>query len=203
MVDTPFEYKDLHVTYRTGTPMGMYSSFNSTALAHHFLVWKACKMSNLRWKRARYMLLGDDIVIANDTLSNNYKKLLTEWGVEIQHSKTHISPYGFEFAKQIRLHGQNVSPFPLSALYERRSETITSVGIIFHELAYKRWGPDLMSVLESYFVNVLKWKRPRYRAFEPTINLVISLLLNLQGKGHIGNAVKHYVKATLPGAKFK
>lgn len=203
MVDTPFVYKDRTVKYGTGTPMGMYSSFNSTALAHHFLVWKACKMSNLRWRRARYMLLGDDIVIANDTLAKNYKKLLTEWGVEIQHSKTHISPYGFEFAKQIRLHGENVSPFPLSALYERRTETLTSTGIIFHELSYKRWGPELMSVLEGYFVNVLGWKRPRFRKFKPTINLVISLLLNLQGKGSIGKAVMQYVKATLPGAPRK
>lgn len=138
MVGTPFVYREREITYATGTPMGMYSSFNSTALAHHFLLWKACKMSNLKWKRARYMLLGDDIVIANDTLASNYKRLLSEWGVEIQHSKTHISPHGFEFAKQIRLHGENVSPFPLSALFERRNETITSVGIIFQELSYKR-----------------------------------------------------------------
>jgi len=149
------------------------------------------------------MLLGDDIVIANNTLARNYKKLLTEWGVEIQHSKSHVSPNGFEFAKQIRFNGENVSPFPLSALYERRSETITSTGIIFHELSYKRWGPDLMSVLESYFVNVLKWERPRFRQFQPTINLVISLLLTLQGKGSIGKAVMQYVKALIPGAPRK
>jgi hypothetical protein len=149
------------------------------------------------------MLLGDDIVIANDTLAKNYKQLLTEWGVEIQHAKTHTSPYGFEFAKQIRLHGENVSPFPLSALYERRTETITSTGIIFHELSYKRWGPELMSVLESYFVNVLRWKRPRFRSFKPTINLVISLLKSLQGKGTIGKAVVSYVRTTFPGAPRK
>jgi hypothetical protein len=203
MVDTPFVYKGRKVTYATGTPMGMYSSFNSTALAHHFILWKACKMSNLRWKRARYMLLGDDIVIANDTLARNYKKLLTEWGVEIQHSKTHTSPHGFEFAKQIRLHGENVSPFPLSALFDRRTETIASTGIIFQELSYKRWGPELMSVLESYFVNVLGWKRPRFRSFKPSINLVISLLLTLQGKGSIGKAVVSYVRTTFPGAPRK
>jgi hypothetical protein len=84
------------------------------------------------------MLLGDDIVIANDNLAEAYKGILSEWGVEIQFTKSHISPHGFEFAKQIRLHGNNVSPFPLSALFERRTEAISSLGIIIQELSYKR-----------------------------------------------------------------
>jgi hypothetical protein len=155
MVGSPFYYKGYPVYYRTGNPMGIYSSFNSTALAHHFLVWKACKKANLRWRRARYMLLGDDIVIANDTLANKYKELLAEWDIEIQYSKTHVSPYGFEFAKQIRLHGVNVSPFPLAALYERRRETIASVGVIIQELDYKRWDSNLVSDLGNYFIEVL------------------------------------------------
>lgn len=84
------------------------------------------------------MLLGDDIVIANDRLAEAYKAILTEWGIEFNVSKTHISPNGFEFAKQIRLHGENVSPFPLSALYERRNESITTLGILLQEIRYKR-----------------------------------------------------------------
>jgi hypothetical protein len=155
MVGSPYYYKGYPAFYKTGNPMGIYSSFNSTSLAHHFLVWKACKKANLRWKRARYMLLGDDIVIANDRLSSEYKKLLTEWDIEIQYSKTHESPYGFEFAKQIRLHGVNVSPFPLAALYERRCETISSIAIIVQEFDYKCWNTDLMSDLGNYLVKVL------------------------------------------------
>jgi len=203
MIGTPFDYKGFDVSYATGNPMGMYSSFNTTALAHHFLVWKACKNANLNWRRSRYMLLGDDIVIANDSLAREYKKILAEWDIEIQYSKTHISPHGFEFAKQIRLHGENVSPFPLSALYERRSETITSLGILIQELDYKRWDSELLSVVESYFINVLDWPRKRFTAFKPTINLVIAFLKVLQGKGTLGKAVNAYVRSTFPGVKIK
>jgi hypothetical protein len=139
------------------------------------------------------MLLGDDIVIANDIVAKEYKIILTEWDIEFNESKTHDSEYGFEFAKQIRLHDQNVSPFPLSALFERQSETITSLGIILSEIQYKKWNSDLMSVVKNYYIQVLKWKRPRYRAFQPTLELVISLIRYLQGEEILGKAIRSYV----------
>jgi hypothetical protein len=148
------------------------------------------------------MLLGDDIVIANDTLANKYKELLAEWDIEIQYSKTHVSPYGFEFAKQIRLHGVNVSPFPLAALYERRRETIASVGVIIQELDYKRWDSNLVSDLGNYFIEVLGWNRTRWSKFQPTLNLVISFLKTLQGKGQLGKALFAYVKTIFPIKKI-
>lgn len=80
------------------------------------------------------MLLGDDIVIAHDKVAKEYISLLNEWGVNVSLQKTHTSKYGFEFAKQTRLHRTNVSQFPLSALYDRRSETFTSSGIIANEI---------------------------------------------------------------------
>jgi len=101
------------------------------------------------------MLLGDDIVISNDIVAKEYKIILTEWDIEFNESKTHDSEHGFEFAKQIRLHDQNVSPFPLSALFERQSETITSLGIILSEIQYKKWNSDLMSVVKNYYIQVL------------------------------------------------
>jgi len=136
------------------------------------------------------MLLGDDIVIANDIVAKEYKIILTEWDIEFNESKTHDSEYGFEFAKQIRLHDQNVSPFPLSALFERQSETITSLGIILSEIQYKKWNSDLMSVVKNYYIQVLKWSRPRYRAFQPTLELVISLTRYLQGEEILGKAIR-------------
>jgi hypothetical protein len=149
------------------------------------------------------MLLGDDIVIANDRLAEAYKELLAAWGVEIQHSKTHSSPNGFEFAKQIRLHGKNVSPFPLSALYERQYETISSSAIIDHEMSYKQWGAEVVPSLKDYYINVLGWSRPKFRSFHPTLNLIITFLHVLQGKGKLGKAINAYVKSILPIKKIK
>jgi hypothetical protein len=142
------------------------------------------------------MLLGDDIVIANDRLVDAYKEILSEWGIEFNPSKTHSSKHGFEFAKQIRLHGKNVSPFPLSALYERRNETISSLGIIVQEIRYKAWDSDLFSAVRNYYINVLGWSRPRFRSIQPTLNLVISLLRYLQGDDILGKAIKAYVKSS-------
>jgi len=197
MIEAPFDYKGRKISYGTGNPMGLYSSWASTTLAHHFLLWLACKRVNLNWKRSRYMLLGDDIVIANDRLSNAYKEILTEWDIGFNVSKTHDSPYGFEFAKQIRLHKENVSPFPLSALYERRTEAITSLGIILQEIRYKKWNSELMSVLEDYYLLVMKWKRPRFRSFKPTLNLIISFVRYLQGEEILGKAIRSYVVSLL------
>jgi len=145
------------------------------------------------------MLLGDDIVIANDRLAEAYMKILTEWGIEFNKSKTHTSENGFEFAKQIRLHDQNVSPFPLSALYERRREKISTLGIILNEVRMKKWNSDLSAVVKSYYINVFRWPRPRFRAFEPIINMVIALLDHLQGNDPVGKkmakAIRIYVRS--------
>lgn len=139
------------------------------------------------------MLLGDDIVIANDKVALAYKDLLLEWDIPFSHEKTHVSEYGFEFAKQIRLHKENVSPFPLSALFERRSEAFTCLSIIVSEILYKDWKTDIGTVIESYYLEVLGWARPRFRHAKPKISLVISLLYFLKGRKDLGTSIKEYV----------
>jgi hypothetical protein len=193
MVGYPFFYKGDWIYYRTGNPMGAYSSWAIFAICHHFFVWKACKRANRNWKRARYMLLGDDIVIADDIIAKHYKEILVEWDIPYSPEKTHVSPYGFEFAKQIRLHKENVSPFPLSALFDRRSETYTCLSIIISEILYKSWNTDIGAALKTYYINVLGWSRPKWTISEPKINLVVSLLLFLKGQKDLGIAIKEYV----------
>lgn len=139
------------------------------------------------------MLLGDDIVIANDKVAKEYKDLLREWDISFSVEKTHVSQYGFEFAKQIRLHRENVSPFPLSALFDRRSETFTCLGIIVSELMTKDWKTDIGTSLKTYFMDVKGWSRRQYDAMAPKISLVVSLYLFLKGKRGLGNAIKDYV----------
>jgi hypothetical protein len=56
MVGTPFLYKDRELTYKVGNPMGAYSSFNTFAICHHFLVYLACKRVKINWKKCPYML---------------------------------------------------------------------------------------------------------------------------------------------------
>jgi hypothetical protein len=139
------------------------------------------------------MLLGDDLVIGNDRVAKAYLEILDEWGIDFSPSKTHVSEYGFEFAKQIRLHGENVSPFPLSALYERQTEGITSLGIILSEVVSKDWKSDILDVVEEYYCTVLKWSRPRFRNFKPRAGLMVSFVLFLQGVSDLGTALVQYV----------
>jgi hypothetical protein len=194
MVGYPLESPIGPIVYGTGNPMGFYSSWATASLAHHFIIWKACKQANRNWRRCPYMLLGDDIVICDDEVAYQYREvLLPKLGVDYSVPKTHISLYGYEFAKQFILHNQNISPFPLAALYERRNSPIESVGIILRELWTKDWTSDIAPILKNYFVLVQKWPRPKYQAFEPKIKLVVSLLSYLQGRGDLGTAILEYV----------
>lgn len=139
------------------------------------------------------MLLGDDIVIADDAVAFHYKELLSEWDIPYSNMKTHTSKVGYEFAKQIILHNKNVSPFPLAALYERRNSPIESVGIIIQEMWKKDWTTDVKAPIAQYLLQVQGWTRPRIRAFQPKLNLSIGLLSYLQDRGDLGRPVLDYV----------
>jgi hypothetical protein len=48
MVGYPFDFNQVgkvseKIFYRTGNPMGAYSSFNSFALSHHYLIYYCCR----------------------------------------------------------------------------------------------------------------------------------------------------------------
>lgn len=193
MIGTPFDYKGRKVTYETGNPMGAYSSWPATTLAHHFFVFLACRKAGMKWKKCPYMMLGDDIVIADDIIAKYYKDILSDWCISYSKQKTHTSKYGFEFAKQFRLHGNNISPFPLGALFDRHNETITSLSVIISEFACKDWKIDIISAVERYYVSVKKWNYPLFKRKRPLINLTISLVLFLQGRTDLDIAFQQYV----------
>jgi len=43
MVGYPFDHQGHKLVYAAGNPMGAYSSFNSFALTHHFLIYHCCR----------------------------------------------------------------------------------------------------------------------------------------------------------------
>jgi len=118
MVGLPFDFGHTSERYATGNPMGAYSSWASFAVAHHFIVFKACQNVGTSWKECKYCLLGDDIVIANEEVGREYLKLMSRLGIQVNLTKSHISPHFFEFAKRIFWKGVEVSPFPISSLPE-------------------------------------------------------------------------------------
>jgi len=47
-----------------------------------------------------YRILGDDIVIGNDDVAREYQKVMSEIGVTISPTKSHISSDCYEIAKK-------------------------------------------------------------------------------------------------------
>jgi hypothetical protein len=46
-------------------------------------------------------MIGDDLVITDQSLAQKYKEIITELGVEFSKPKSYESPHFFEFAKRI------------------------------------------------------------------------------------------------------
>lgn len=120
--------------YAVGQPMGALSSWVMLALTHHFIVQLAAlrakagyegKGSSRMWRTSAeftwfedYAVLGDDIVIANKEVAEQYVKIMDDIGVEIGLAKSLISRKGgLEFAKKFYLDKVDCSPIPFSEMF--------------------------------------------------------------------------------------
>jgi len=131
MVGYPFRCPDGHDrSYLTGNPMGAYSSWPFFAVAHHFVVYLAAQESGTEWKTARYVLLGDDILIGDPQLAQSYLRLLDRLGVGVAEAKTFVSKGFSEFAKRHLLQGVEVTGFPVSSVvdgYKSISQVVSAI----------------------------------------------------------------------------
>jgi tRNA pseudouridine-54 N-methylase len=106
------------VVYAVGQPMGALSSWAMLAITHHFIVQACAWMTGVVPSSVlftSYAVLGDDIVIWNKTVADQYLKVLKWLDVEVNLSKSILSPSGdgLEFAKRTIIHGNDISPLPL------------------------------------------------------------------------------------------
>lgn len=125
--------------YAVGQPMGAYSSWAMLALTHHALVQYCAYLVGYRegWFRA-YAVLGDDVIIADDTVAWRYQALMQEIGVEIGLSKSLIaSGRTAEFAKRLYFRGEDVSGLPHS-LWNAAQQSIGVAHAMVTRLASQR-----------------------------------------------------------------
>lgn len=105
-----------NVFYETGQPMGALTSWGMLAFTHHLMVqWSAFRVDPLHYSWfAHYAILGDDIVIADKKVANEYIETCRLLGVEIGLAKSLLSPSGkaLEFAKRTFVEQTDVSPVP-------------------------------------------------------------------------------------------
>jgi hypothetical protein len=118
--------KPTEVCFVAGQPLGYYGSWALFALTHHFMVWLAADRAypNRRKPFSRYALLGDDILIADQRVSVEYRKILDQLQVKISDAKSIVSDRGaFEFAKQFWVRSKNLSPVSAKAVLASYSVT--------------------------------------------------------------------------------
>jgi hypothetical protein len=108
------------VRYQCGQPMGAYSSWAVFALAHHVVVRIAAKRAGLNPSFCSYALLGDDIVLTNDLVAKEYLNIMSQLGVSISESKTHVSSDTYEFAKRWIHRGQEMTGLPINLIVDNR-----------------------------------------------------------------------------------
>jgi hypothetical protein len=100
--------------YATGQPMGALSSWGMLALTHHLIVQFAAHRVGARglspWYEF-YEVLGDDIVIFDDRVADEYKKIMSLLDVGTNPSKSIPSPNAptCEFAKRTSVGMTDVS----------------------------------------------------------------------------------------------
>jgi len=181
LVARPYSFQKKQYFYGVGQPMGAYSSWAMLALSHHFIVqWAAFHNSRkIRWFPS-YAVLGDDIVIADEHVADEYLTLLKRLGVKVGLAKSVVSPKGFhEFAKRYMSLQANMSPVSLRELL------VGKVNFpVLLELTQK-WGGSIATLvsLMGYRHNGLGQLHAHYTKLPKKIRTAI---LSFSGPGSLG-----------------
>lgn len=168
MVGLPFKAthkgKDYIVNYQCGQPMGAYSSWAKMSLTHHFIVYVASQRAGLTSANGLYTLLGDDIVIANDSLASHYLAIMNQLGVEVSTQKTHVSSDSYEFAKRWIKSEVEISPFPISGLWSKQKRYNLIVQLIYSDASRKGFKiPDIYDCMYSFYKDVKHFREKSLR----------------------------------------
>jgi hypothetical protein len=103
------------VTYKCGQPMGAHASWPLFALAHHLIVEYAGYKAGINKIKSKYRLIGDDVIISDEKLWENYRDIMLGLGLTINQGKTLTTPRlatnsSAEVAKQLYLNGICLTP---------------------------------------------------------------------------------------------
>lgn len=178
-------------TYAAGNPRGMYSSWNTFALSHHYMVFTCCQFLKRDWKKCLYVLLGDDILLGCFKLAKLYKDAMTDLGVDFSVLKTHESNSFCEFASRHIYKGTEISPFPFSALKETGKRYHSLLNLVREE-ERKGWCPTngTCAAVTEYQALVLKYSSRKRTKTKPWLELCKNVLLWAHGKESGDTVVK-------------
>jgi len=170
----PAEYKGgkSTVRYTRGQPMGALSSWAGLAIVHHFLVqYSFINIGGQGWF-GDYLVLGDDIVIADKLVAEEYLRVCEQFGIIVGLAKSLISEIGLiNFANQTFIGPDNISPLSLKEELKARS---WSARLALAKRCLTRWFPEDVSVI-SLLKRVLTV--PMWNTYQG---------LTLRGKDYLG-----------------
>ena len=86
------------LSYTKGQPMGLYGSFALFALSHHILL---SGIEGMLGKRDTYRILGDDVIIDDTQVANDYYEALNTMNIPVSWDKTLTSDLLTEFAGKV------------------------------------------------------------------------------------------------------
>lgn len=194
--------EDDRVRYSCGQPMGALSSWASMALVHHALVLFAfylveCERDSRladrdylvrsRWNPLdflHYLVLGDDLVIADKRVAEEYLALTKRFGIKVGMAKSHISEIGlFNFANQTYKGDLNISPLSfreevaVNSLAARSEFAMRAVRRGWTDMTKQGWVAPLIKLFVSPKVWTVIQQDLRKGLTHPIVNWILSVLL--------------------------
>ncbi|WMV24514.1 hypothetical protein MTR67_017899 [Solanum verrucosum] len=157
LVSPPMVKKISEVAFLTGQLLGYNGSWSVFSLSHHYIVWLATlKPYPLRSTPfVEYALLGDDILITDKKVANQYSMLLDRLSVTISFAKSIVSENGkIEFAKRT-----TVGLCPLSCRYSIEILTLQRLAGACYKAAPSPLNPYLKEKIIDYLREAVKPKK--------------------------------------------
>jgi hypothetical protein len=137
--------------------MGAHASWPLFTLAHHLVVEYAAHKGRIPNAKAKYRLIGDDVIIRDAKVWTSYLGIMQALGLTINFGKTVISPQscrksGAEIAKQLYLNGKCLTPLTPGFVQDLRKPHMFNecVGIL-----RARYGESVCPEFPSTLITVL------------------------------------------------
>jgi len=99
---------------------------------NHICIAIAARRAGITVFFSEYCVLGDDVVIANDKVAQEYHNLLTYLGLDISMAKSIISSEFAEFAKKFIGPGVDYTPLGAGVILQAMRERY-AIGMLFLE----------------------------------------------------------------------
>nr|UBR58459.1 putative RNA-dependent RNA polymerase [Rhizoctonia solani mitovirus 1] len=134
------------VRYAVGQPMGAKSSFPMLGLTHHIIVQIAALRVGFSTMFKDYVILGDDIMIANEKVATQYRRIMESLGLAISQHKSIISTNSTtsaqiaEICRRVFVRGIEITPLPMKlianvfengSMFLQLQEKLTERGLVF------------------------------------------------------------------------